>query len=328
MSIAFEFTSNFLLLTGTWPVVFGQLKGGEHWVRLLFVNLFLLGIDSAFSILEAPMCVAVDYCHKQNLKVSKWQITTVFVAAAYLCSLIYATDAGLFFLDSVDFYINFCLLLIGFFESFGAGWIYGIEEQIQELGSSIVFTYMFTNFGSVIIACCLWFGLDNDAEVYAGFIALIGCYMLGSAVTLYFCHCKIQQEPEKWNWSSILYAVGLKNVMSLREEIESICGYMPWAWGFGMKHFIPQVILILFINLASSDNGSGKPLFGNYAGYVKVPFQMLGILFVCFSFITVVVGVVAPGLFEPFDLTTIEIEAAKDVKNNGSEGSEDDEVDA
>ena len=229
-----------------------------------------------------------------------------------------ATDAGLFFLDSVDFYINFCLLLIGFFESAGAGWVYGIEEQIEELGSSIVFTYMFANFGSVIFACGLWFGLDNSAEVYAGFIALIGCYLLGTAVTLFFCYLKIQQEPEKWNWSSILYAVGLKNIMTLREELESICGYMPWAWGFAMKHFIPQVLLILFINLASSDNGAGKPLFGNYSGYVNVPFQMLGILFVCFSFIIVMVGVLAPGLFEPFDLTTIELEAAPAFKEDSS----------
>lgn len=229
------------------------------------------------------------------------------VLSVFICT---ATDAGLFFLDSVDFYINFCLLLIGFFESFGAGWVYGIEDQIRELGSSIVFTFMFTNFGSVILACGLWFGLDSSAEVYAGFIALIGCYLLGTAVTLYFCHLKMQQEPEKWTWSSILYAVGLKNVMGLREELQSICGYMPWAWGFGMKHFIPQVLLILFINLASSDNGSGKPLFGNYGDYVKVPFQMLGILFVCFSFVTVMVGVIAPGLFEPFDLTTIEIAPA------------------
>lgn len=44
--------SGFSLVFGTWPVVFGTFKGGEHWVRLLLFDLFLLGIDSAFSILE------------------------------------------------------------------------------------------------------------------------------------------------------------------------------------------------------------------------------------------------------------------------------------
>ena len=115
---------------------------------------------------------------------------------------------------------------MGLAECTGAGWVYGIEKQIDELGASIVFAYMFTNFGSVVLACGLWFGLDSDAEVWAGFVALIGGYLAGTAVTLVFCHLKIQQEPEKWTWKTILYAVGLENVMALREELESVCGYV------------------------------------------------------------------------------------------------------
>lgn len=232
-----------------------------------------------------------------------------------------ATDAGLFFLDTVDYYINFCLLLMGLAETFGAGWIYGIEKQIEELGSSIVFTYMFSNFGSVIFACGLWFGLDRDSEVWAGFVALIGCYLSGVAVTLFFCSIKMKQEPDKWTWKTMLYAVGLKNVMSLREELESICGYMPWIWAFSMKHLIPQILLILFFNLAWSDNDFGEPNLGNYENYVKVPYQMVGIMLVCFTFVTILIGAFAPALFEPFDLTTIEIEAPLKTAAGESDGS-------
>lgn len=44
--------AGFSLVFGTWPVVLGTLPGGIHWVRLLFFNLFLLGIDSAFAFVE------------------------------------------------------------------------------------------------------------------------------------------------------------------------------------------------------------------------------------------------------------------------------------
>ena len=44
--------SGFSLVFGTWPVVLATLPGGIHWVRLLFFNLFLLGIDSAFAFVE------------------------------------------------------------------------------------------------------------------------------------------------------------------------------------------------------------------------------------------------------------------------------------
>jgi SNF family Na+-dependent transporter len=42
----------FSLVFGTWPVIMATLPGGLHWVRLLFFNLFLLGIDSSFAFAE------------------------------------------------------------------------------------------------------------------------------------------------------------------------------------------------------------------------------------------------------------------------------------
>jgi len=52
--------SGFALVFGTRPVVLGTLPGGEHWVRLLFLDLFLLGIDSAFGLIEAVTTVLHD----------------------------------------------------------------------------------------------------------------------------------------------------------------------------------------------------------------------------------------------------------------------------
>ena len=46
----------------------------------------------------------------------------------------YCTDAGLNWLDVIDYYINFVMTLVGFLECFGAGWVYGIEEQIKNVG--------------------------------------------------------------------------------------------------------------------------------------------------------------------------------------------------
>jgi len=52
--------AGFGLVFGTWPVVFSKLPGGIHWVRLIFFNLFCLGIDSAFAFLEAFITVLHD----------------------------------------------------------------------------------------------------------------------------------------------------------------------------------------------------------------------------------------------------------------------------
>jgi len=46
--------AGFSLVFGTWPVVFGTLPGGEHWVPLLFFDLFLLGMTLDLVSLRVP----------------------------------------------------------------------------------------------------------------------------------------------------------------------------------------------------------------------------------------------------------------------------------
>ena len=144
-------------------------------------------------------------------------------------------------------------------ETFAAGWMANIDKQFATLGHKITLTYMIGTFGSVLFACCLWFGVDGDAAVWSGFLVLIVGYLLTHALTLFLCSQKMAEEPEKWTWSTIIYEVSLKNVIDLRDELSTVCGWIPWAWAFMMKHFIPQVLLILFINLATSENDDGEP---------------------------------------------------------------------
>jgi SNF family Na+-dependent transporter len=122
----------FSLVFGTWPVVLGTLPGGIHWVRLLFFDLFLLGLDSAFAFMEGILTVSSDT--ERFKDTPKWKITGSFCLVSFLLSIMYCTDAGLNWLDVIDYYINFVMTLVGFLECFGAGWVYGIEEQIKNVG--------------------------------------------------------------------------------------------------------------------------------------------------------------------------------------------------
>jgi solute carrier family 6 GABA transporter-like protein 1 len=122
----------FSLVFGTWPVVLGTLPGGIHWVRLLFFDLFLLGIDSAFAFMEGILTVTSDT--ERFKDTPKWKITGGYCLLSFLLSIMYCTDAGLNWLDVIDYYINFVMTLVGFLETFGAGWVYGMEEQIKNVG--------------------------------------------------------------------------------------------------------------------------------------------------------------------------------------------------
>lgn len=56
------------------------------------------------------------------------------------------------------------MLLVGFFETFAAGWIFGLEEQVAACGAPAVVSYFCANFLSVIVACIVWFATDNDVS--------------------------------------------------------------------------------------------------------------------------------------------------------------------
>merc|ERR1712048_1251470 len=115
--------SGFALVFGTWPVVLGKLPGGIHWVRLLFFDLFLLGIDSALAFVESLLTVLQDTVYFKDT--SRRKLLVMLVLPNFFFSMLYCTDAGLSFLDVVDFYINFVMLLVGFLELF-AGWGIGL----------------------------------------------------------------------------------------------------------------------------------------------------------------------------------------------------------
>lgn len=290
----------FKLVFGTWPVVFGTLPGGIHWVRLLFFNLFLLGIDSGFGLLEGGLTAAADTVYLS--KFSKSQLAAVMCGSGFLFSLIYCTDAGFKYLDAVDFYINFVLLLVGFFETFAAGWIFGLEEQIEKFGKGAVFSYFAANFGSVIVACCIWFGVDNGNATWGGFLGLSLCYFAGIGLTAFYLNAKMNLEPGKWTWLSIMYDLGFGNIMDLREKLSSTIGFLPKIWAIMMKQIIPHAILILFINLAVSKTDDGDRKLLNYGNYETWPFIILGWGVVLFVFFLFLLGMIAPDAYKGLTL--------------------------
>lgn len=88
---------------------------------LFFGTLLLLAIDSAFSLLEA---VAVTFRDRFEKTATK-KIALLLSLVGIFAGLIYATKAGLYFLDIADhFVVNYGLVIIGFLEALIVGWLW------------------------------------------------------------------------------------------------------------------------------------------------------------------------------------------------------------
>lgn len=308
--------AGFSLVFGTWPVVFSTFRGGEHWVRLLFLNLVLLGIDSAFSLLEGVVTCLGDTMIFKN--VPKWMVSASVCIPGFFLSFIYCTDAGLFWLDVIDYYLNFMLIIVGFFETFGLGWIYGIEEQIKKFGSHAVIAHMAASFGAVGVGCVIWFGVKNDNNIWGGFLAYILFYGAGMIVTWL-----VLPEKSVASLSDLVFG----NILDFKKKVEPVIGFCPYVWCLLVKLIVPQVLIVILINLIDSkvDGGKfdGKSVFGHYGNYPYNPYQVLGILTFCFVAFLFIIGAIFPPIF---DILQPHAGICEESKESTKESTKSDEV--
>ena len=72
-------------------------------------------------------------------------------------------------------------------------------------------------------------------------------------------------------------------------------------WAVLIKHFIPQVLLVLFSLGCAAKTPSGQTEFGHYGGYPMTPYQVLGIMTVVFVAFLFFSSLIAPKLYDVFE---------------------------
>jgi NSS family neurotransmitter:Na+ symporter len=103
------------------------------WVNffgyLFFVVLLLLGVDSAFSLLETVGAALSD-----KFAFSRITSTTITAIFSFIAGLPLATSAGLYWLDIIDhFLMAYVITLVAIIECLAIGWILGTKTFAKEV---------------------------------------------------------------------------------------------------------------------------------------------------------------------------------------------------
>ena len=243
-----------------------------------------------------------------------------YIIPSFLFGILYCTDAGLIFLDVIDFYINFIMLLVGFLEAFGASWAFGILEQYQIVGPKPILAYMFANFMPIAIAIGFW-STDSNFLSWAGLAAAFATGIFGLLLTHWLLMRRMARQPGRWTKKSIWFECAFGNIGRLREQIQPVIGNIPFIWVVLIKNLVPHTCIVLFFNLLTSPGGAGS-----YAGYAIRPFQLLGLLCFIFAIFLFFVGLLVPEAYEPLALpqTNIDLSAMGDFPEKDPERATDD----
>ena len=118
-----------------YPAAIANLPGGLIFQSLIgiffFLMLFSLGIDSAFSLVEAIVTGLKD-----SFKLKRETATFWVCFIGFLVGLIYSSKGGLYWLDVVDHWMNWGLIIVGLLEAILISWFFDIKSVSRDIDST------------------------------------------------------------------------------------------------------------------------------------------------------------------------------------------------
>eukprot|EP01083_Nonionella_stella_P087142 242294_1 len=301
------------LVFAAYPVAISTFEGANFFGVIFYLCLVLLGIDSAFSLIEAISTVIYDSDLNKRLQLTRPKITATMCGLGFLGSCLFCFDTGIYWLDIVDRYVNnYGMVFLGMCETGACGWFYGyhsrIHEKVGELAANIYRTAFLV---SIVITATLSIGLESVFEAdrwYYGWIIgfSIGGVIWFSSIWIAFCYRNDYARRNLSFSSTMWYLIGWDNVDILRDFInvngvgstwndkkhtcsgESMAVYHHGTigiyFGFYVKYFIPFVLLMNLIGTMKMDT------LNPYSGF---EWKYLAVGIVIFSLMVIVVFVVA-----------------------------------
>lgn len=292
-----------------YPAAAETMPGSNFWIILLGITLFTLGIDTAFSLVEAISTVVYD---TEKGKAIPRKLTALIVCIlGWFGSLLFCPSWGFTHFDVADRYISvYLMFILGIMQCFAAGWMFRLQTVLTEDNRTSILLLSFTYWGSLLVlAPVTVFGLGAPINVdpewltatlledptYEPFsmmwLGVVIFWVLNLVVIMITFFMK-KGSASDWYKNVFFYgAHELADLVAnrsdeLREEGSSApqpCWkpvFVFW-WAFSIKYFIPWALLSLMmwnfkadINLQLTDDG----VYRGYGEYNDM-WQIVGFIY-------------------------------------------------
>eukprot|EP01066_Platyproteum_vivax_P011145 Platyproteum_vivax@DN5056_c0_g1_i1.p1 len=284
-----------LLVFVTYPVGLAQLPVPQLWCVLFFLTLILLGIDSAFSMVESIVTPLADstWFHKTP----RWKIVLALSILGLSLSTFYCLDIGLTLLDNVDWFISHIVLMTGaIVKTAIVGWTFNAEVCVQKLGSPWPLLLWGASYAagiSIGVGCGL--GIPAVGAII-GPCVCVGVIIAGAGASYLWAKAINKELSHKERlWWLFLGSIELfrKEVNDMLTEKKEVKGWraelllVSHSWSVLIKYLIPAAGLILW----AVDLRSLTRVF-----HINIAYKVIGLIWVLFAYLTVILSVALPNL--------------------------------
>jgi len=267
------------------PTALLTFEASGFFSFLFFFMLFLLGIDSAFSMIEACTTVICDTDFATARGWSKTWVSLFLCILAFLIAVPFCTDVGPYHMDIFDNYVSTKgMIFVGMMETFALGWIYLVEDQADIVGPEAVKFWNIGYWVTLILATVISFCFaepryqrdEEGVKSLLDFNGGLGHYSvwvgfaicaIGWGCSLYFSLQKAKLFNKNLETRAALWGVtGWLGCEDLRKHVNTAGGIEDWestpdeelrmwktcdfsklsiVWGWLIKYFIPGFLFVL-----------------------------------------------------------------------------------
>jgi NSS family neurotransmitter:Na+ symporter len=155
-----------------YPKAVSLMPGGNIFGAIFFLSLVVAGISSSISIIEAFTSAMVD-----KFAVNRKSFVTLISILGLLGSIIFATQAGLLWLDIVDHFLtHYGLVVVGIAECVLVGWFFRLNiirkhvNKISSIKIGLWWDFLIKYFVPLVLGLILLWDLSQELkEPYGGY---------------------------------------------------------------------------------------------------------------------------------------------------------------
>jgi SNF family Na+-dependent transporter len=158
--------------------------GAKILCASFFFTLYMLGLDSAFSLIEGAVLNLLEL--KWFNQFTRLQLLLSLCALCGFTTIFYCSDIGLYLLDVVDGYITACLLMIASMEAISIGWFTNKRESMHVCGATPVHIFDFSFLLGHVLLISL--SLIDSFAIGIGISSIV--IIIGSVIAIYLANEK------------------------------------------------------------------------------------------------------------------------------------------
>ncbi|KAK2746805.1 hypothetical protein FQN57_002847 [Myotisia sp. PD_48] len=282
------FTVSFL----TYPHAVVQMPGSNVWAVLWYFTVMVLGLSSAFALLETLVTMIMD--NDWGNKYPRWLVSTVAVVISFLLTLMYCTEFGYYLLDAVDTWINnLSLLFVAWAEAIACTTLYRHRNVIDQVGMPSYGIFNGGYLAATIIGLIVAHTVSPEAGAGTGF----GIFIVATIIAVFLARVPDVVAPSFWGKNTFLtrfWWLAFYSGVQLSRDLNVVIAVgknwkLPAIWGPILKYISAPILSIIIA-------------FAYPAFYKKRadPLHIFAFAIAHIAMLSVVFGVIVPRAFSIF----------------------------